>query len=120
MEYACVIWDGCTQAAADQLENLQLRAGRIVCGAIRHTSHEIIYSELGWETLAKRREYFKLTLYHKMVYGLVPNHLCDLLPSSVATRTQYPVRSSNLLARTPFRTRLVLFEKSFIPSTTRL
>ena len=55
MEYACVVWDGCTQVDANRLEAIQLRAGRIVCGAIRHTLHAVIYDELGWETLSKRR-----------------------------------------------------------------
>ena len=120
IEYACVVWDGCSEATAGLLENVQLRAGRIVCGAIRHTSHEVIYSELGWEKLAKRRERFKLLLYHKMVYTFAPTYLCNMLPTSVAERTPYPVRSANILARTPFRTRLALFDKSFIPATTRL
>ena len=120
MEYACVVWDGCTVTDSDRLEALQLRAGRIVCGAIRHTSHAIIYNELGWEKLSKRRERFKLILYHKMVHNIAPEYLQNLLPQSIATRNHYNVRNAAGLSQTLVRTRLSLFDNSFLPSTTRL
>ena len=120
MEYACVVWNGCTGTESNKLEAIQLRAGRIVCGAIRLTSHEIIYNELGWEKLSKRRERFKLILYHKMIYKLAPEYLCDLLPPSTSIRNPYPVRGSSGLSMTVPKARLSLFDHSFLPSTTRL
>jgi hypothetical protein len=120
MEYACVVWDGCTGKDSDLLEAVQLRAGRIVCGAIKHTSHALIYNELGWERLAERRERFKLILFHKMIYGIAPSYLQNLLPQSTAERNRYPVRSAAGLTQSLVRTRLTLFDNSFLPSTIRL
>jgi hypothetical protein len=120
LEYACVVWDGCTVAEANILENIQLRAARIISGAIRHTSHAKIYDELGWETLSQRRERHKLILYHKMVHNLAPEYLCSMLPRRISDRTTYQIRNSTGHFQTPFRCRLSSFEKSFMPSATKL
>jgi hypothetical protein len=32
LEYACELWDGCSQQDSDNLEKLQIEAGRIVTG----------------------------------------------------------------------------------------
>ena len=120
MEYACVVWDGCSEKNSDRLESVQLRAGRIVCGAIKHTSHSIIYNELGWERLSKRRERFKLLLFHKMVHGIAPKYLQDMLPQTVAERNSYQVRNASGLSQSIVRTRLSLFEHSFLPSSIKL
>ena len=45
MEYGSIIWDGCTKAQSELLENLQLYAARIVTGLRRRTSHSILYAE---------------------------------------------------------------------------
>ena len=83
-------------------------------------SHAIIYGELGWESLAKRRERFKLILYHKMIYGNAPIYLQQLLTESVASRNRYNVRSASALNQSLVKTRLGLFNNSFLPSATRL
>ena len=63
MEYASIVWTNCTMHDADLLESIQKRAARIVSGAIRGTPTHILYTELGWETLSKRRERNK----HKLI-----------------------------------------------------
>jgi hypothetical protein len=32
LEYACELWDGCSQQDSDNLEKFQIEAGRIVTG----------------------------------------------------------------------------------------
>ena len=118
LEYADVLWDGCFQKDADKLELLQHRAGRIVSGAIRGTPTVNMYRELGWEPLHLRRERHKLILYYKIVHGLTPSFLTDLLPPSVGTRTQYNLRNNPDL--TGFASRTETFKRSFFPSTTHL
>ena len=46
-EYACELWDGCSQQDYDNPEKLQLEAGRIVTGLTLFASRESIYSETG-------------------------------------------------------------------------
>jgi hypothetical protein len=53
-EYACELWDGCSQQDSDNLEKLQLEAGRIVTGLPLFANRESIYSEAGWELLSDR------------------------------------------------------------------
>jgi hypothetical protein len=113
MEYACIVWDGCTGAESNMLEAVQLRAGRIVCGAIKHTSHELIYSELGWKRLSQRRERSKLIFYHKMIYGLAPSYLQNMLPQSTISRHSYPVRNAAGMSQTLTKSRLNIFDNSF-------
>jgi hypothetical protein len=53
-EYTCELWDGCSQQDSDNLEKLQLEAGRIVTGLPLFANRESIYSEAGWELLSDR------------------------------------------------------------------
>ena len=57
-------WTGyssiCRSTQSHTLEQSQRTAALACTWAYRDTSHSILLSELGWPTLAKRREYFKL------------------------------------------------------------
>ena len=55
LEYACVIWDDCSDQDSDSIENCQLRAARIVTGAKKGTSHNRLYDETQWPQLKERR-----------------------------------------------------------------
>ena len=43
LEYACIVWDNCTNEQRNQLEQVQYRAGKIVSGAINRTSRDLVY-----------------------------------------------------------------------------
>ena len=118
MEYACQIWDCCTQQDSERLENLQLYAARIVTGAKRGTSHELLYEEVRWPKLADRRANIKLNLMHKIVNGRVPNYLSEVLPNLVGENLNYELRNRNNLCR--FKCRTEKFRKSFFPDTVNL
>ena len=64
----------------DRLESIQYNAAKICTGALKHTSHVKLLSELGWTTLADRRKYFKLVLFYKMYNNLTPPYLSNLVP----------------------------------------
>ena len=48
MEYADVIWSGCTDTESD-LGHVQYEAAKVVTGAIKGTSRQHLLEELGWE-----------------------------------------------------------------------
>ena len=68
---------------SDLLESVQYRAAKIVSGAIHRTSHNIVYQELGWETLVERRRKLRLKMFYKMVNDEAPTYLQGLLPDQV-------------------------------------
>jgi len=113
LEYACHIWDNCSKTDAKLLEDLQMKVARIVTGARRGTSHELINKELQWPTLADRRKGFKIKNLFKIVSKEAPLYLQSLLPrqfSDIRPESRHP---DNFY---PLSTRIELFKKSFIPS----
>ena len=115
LEYACVIFDACPQNLSAALEHVQRQAALTVLGAYRKTSHISLLDELGWEPLAVRRKVYKLSLFYKMICGLVPEYLCTLIPQTIASILSYELRNQNNLREVHART--VRFKKSYIPST---
>ncbi|WP_294078466.1 hypothetical protein, partial [Thiolapillus sp.] len=117
-DYADVVWDNCTDKLSNMLENLHLEGIRIILGAVRGTSHQKLYEESGFCTLKERRRRHKLILFHKMVNGVCPDYLSDLLPPLVSTRNPYHRRRPLERVIPPHKTDI--YQKSFIPSTTML
>ena len=67
LEYADVVWDNCTLYEVNVLEKIQLEAARIVTGATKLVSLEMLYKETGWETLEIRRSKHKLPSRHRLI-----------------------------------------------------
>ena len=88
-DYADIVWDNCTDTQSKMLENLHLEAIRIIIGGIRGTSHQKLYEESGFCTLKERRKRHKLLMFHKMILGLCPQYLSNLLPPLVAHINPY-------------------------------
>ena len=61
-----------------KLESIQYNAALIVSGCWKGTSMNKIYSELGWESLADRRIFRRLSLYYKIKNGLSPQYMVSL------------------------------------------
>ena len=118
MEYGCVIWDGCTQAESLRLENIQLAAARIISGAMRTKSNAKLYEETGFVTLEKRRELLKLTQMYKIINGLVPSYLSDIVFDNPNSERHYYTRQADDLPS--IRARTDVFNNSFFPSAIRL
>ena len=71
-------------------ESIQYNACLAITGAIRSTSREKIYQELGIESLQLRRWYRKFCLFYKDFKNEHPNYLFNLFPvrgTPYATRT---------------------------------
>ena len=119
LEYGGPIWDGCTVVDTEKLEKVQLAAARIVTGAFAGTANAKLYEELGWQTLAKRREKAKLIMMYKIENDLVPNTLRSAIPGIDNPATPiHDTRQGSGLSH--FRARTDLFNNSFFPSTVRL
>ena len=83
LEYADVVWDNCTQQQMNDLEKIQIEAGRIVSGATKLVTLDLLYQELGWLKLSERRKLHKLFLFYKM-----ENYFAELI---------HPVSGTKLL-----------------------
>ena len=91
--------------------SIQYNACLAITGAIRGTSREKIYQELGLESLQLRRWYRKLCLFYKVFKNEHPKYLFHLIPvrcTSYATRTE-----SNIPL---IKTKHNFFKNSFFPS----
>ena len=70
LEYSDIIWDNCPTYLKQSVEKVNIEAARIVSGATKLVSLDLLYKEVGWETLDKRREKHKLIQFYKMIKGL--------------------------------------------------
>ena len=101
---------------SDNLERLQLEAGRIVTGLPLFACHEYIYSETGWQLLSIRRRVRRLSLFYSIHNKSAPEYLCDLMSLPVGSVSQYYLRNSNNYVIP--NCRLEMTKRSF-PFTTR-
>ena len=115
LEYANIIFHDCTDYDRDILENLQLDAARIVTGAKRGTSHELIYRECGWPLLSERREQNQLIQLYKMKHNETPPYLSELVPPSVGDSVRH-VNLRNKDKLRSIRCRTAKYQKSFLPN----
>ena len=118
LEYGCQIWDDCNDREKAKLENVQLSAARVVTGAKKGTSHDLLYNELQWQKLSERRKYVKLKHMHKIVHGTAPSYLCTLLPKQVGDVVSYQLRGNSNIRQIKCRTEK--YRKSFLPNCVNL
>ena len=95
-----------------KLESIQYNSGLAISGAIRGTSKETLYQELGLESLQLRRCYRKLGMFYKIYKNESPQYLFKLVPEKAHA---YATRNvDNILC---FKIRYNFFKNSFYPST---
>ena len=76
-----------------------------------------LFQELGWEPLQIRRNKHKLVTFYKILHGLTPTYLFDLIPSHINETNDYPQRNGYLFQN--FRSNSNLFHESLFHSTIR-
>ena len=118
VEYASVVWDGCSEQDSQTLQKIQNEAARLVTGLNRSVSLENLFKECGWTTLSKRRQQHKLSFMYKVNNGIVPSYIQDLIPPLVSEISNYPLRNNRNIS-VPFN-RTSISQKSCIPSSIRL
>ena len=82
LDYGDIIYDQAYNASFHQkLELLQNNACIAITGAIRDTSREKVYEELGLESLQLRRWFRKLSCFYKLFNCEYPHYFFKLIPS---------------------------------------
>ena len=118
VEYASVVWDGCSEQDSQTLQKIQNEAARLVTGLTRSVPLENLFKECGWTTLSKRRQQHKLSFMYKVNNGIVPSYIQDLIPPLVSEISNYPLRNNRNISM-PFN-RTSISQKSCISSSIRL
>ena len=108
LDYGDIIYDQAYNASFYQkLGSVQYNAAL----AIRGTSKEKLYNELGLESLEKRRWYRKLCCFFEIFRYKCPKYLFNIIPTSVST---YNTRNTNNIPL--FKVKHNFFQNSFFPS----
>ena len=76
LDYADIIYNKpYNESFKTKIEMSQYRTALVITGAIKGTSRDLLYQEIGLESLADRRWSCKIFFFfHKMVNGLLPSY----------------------------------------------
>ena len=118
LEYGNTVMCNISLANKTRLENIQLTAARIVCGAVKGTIHERLYNELKWQTLESRRIEKQLHIMYKMHKKQTPPYL--YLHVNKPHQQTYQLRNQNTCYIEPQMANKTLYQNSFLPSTINL
>ena len=92
LDYGDVIYDqNYNNFFHQKLESIQYNAALAITGAIRGSSREKLYQELGLKSLKQRRWFRKLCYFFKITKNQSPKYLSDKIPT---TRTAYRTRNN--------------------------
>ena len=112
LDYGDVIYDQAYTASFHQkIESVQYNSALAITGAIRGSSKEKLYRELGLESLEKSRWYRKLCCFYKIFRNQSPEYLFNIIPTSVRP---YNTRNANTILQ--FKVKHIFFQNSFFPS----
>ena len=86
LDYGDVIYDQSYNNTFHQkMESIQYNAALAITGAIRGSSREKRYQELGLESLRQRRWYRKLCYFFKLTKSKSPKYLYNVIPTVKST-----------------------------------
>ena len=108
--YSDTVWDNCSLASKKLLDAVHLEAARIVSGGTKLCSVDKLFQELGWEPLQIRRNKHKLVTFYKILHGLTPTYLLDIIPPHINETIDYPIRNADHFQN--FRSNSNLFHES--------
>ncbi len=115
LEYCCSVWDPYLQKDSKALESVQRRAARFIANDYDRTSSvSAIMNKLDLCPLAERRRDTRLTLFFKVVNGLVAVPAADyLIHRETETRKKHN-KTFNV-----FAPKTEIFRNSFFPKTVK-
>ena len=117
LEYCDSVWDNSSSEMKKKFDAIHIEAARTITGATKLCSIDKLLSELGLETLQSRRDKHRLVIFYKIMNGLTPDYLRDLVPPLVQEASNYNLRNSDHIQT--FHANKNLFYNSFLPSTIR-
>ena len=111
LDYCDVIYDQPHNATfSRKIETVQYNAALAITGAIKGTSYDRLYQELGLEYLSDRRRCRRLFYFFNIVNFLSPKYLSDMLPGK---QRSYNPERAQLFAETFSHS--AYFSNSFFP-----
>ena len=112
LDYGDIIYDKAfNESFHAKLESLQYNATLAITGAIKGSSTEKIYEELGLESLKSRRWYRKMSFLYKVLKSESPSYLFNTIPNS--NNRQHQTRNSGNIPS--FFAKHDYFKNSFFP-----
>ena len=113
LDYGDIIYDQAYNVSFHQkLESIQYNAALAITRAIRGTSREKLFHELGFEFLESRRWYRKLCCFYEVFKTQSPRYLFDVYPTA-----QRASIARNNDKRPHFKLKHNCFKNSSFPST---
>ena len=111
LDYGDIVYDRAfNESFYKNLESVQDTAAMAITGAIRGTSSEKIFQEVGLESLKSKRWLRKLCLFCKIFHKKSPSYLFQLIPPN---NNIYATRSSQSNKNPSLKTRHIFFLFSF-------
>ena len=117
IEYGNIIYFGTSNKNLDKIIKLEKEAKRIVTGATFCCNTALLDIECGWIDIITRCKNHCLIMMYKILNGLCPKYLENILESIKPASQNYNLRRSYI--NLP-KTRTETFKRSFFPSTIRL
>ena len=113
LNYVDIIYDQAYNTSFHQdIKSIQYSTSLSITSAVRGTSREKLYQELGFKSLQQRRWCRKLCCLFKIIKNQSPSYLFQLVPSP---NIRYFVRNSENIPQ--LRTKYDFFKNPFFPST---
>ena len=99
LDYGDIVYDRAfNESFHKNLESIQYNAAIAITGAIRGTSSEELFQDLGFESLKSRRWLRKLCLFYRIFHKKSPSYLFLLIPSNKSRVSRPDITFS----KTPF------------------
>ena len=113
IDYGDIIYDQPNnEQFCNMIERVQYNAALVITGAIKGTSQQKIYNELGFESLRFRRWFRRLCAFYKIKTTQLPSYLYDLIP-----KNNHNYNTRNIGHLNPHYCRTDVFKYSFFPYT---
>ena len=100
IEYASIVWDGCSEQDSQTVQKIQNDAAWLVTRLTRSVLLENLYKECGWATLSQRRHQHRLSFMYNVNTGMVPSYIHDFISISplVSEISDYLLRNNSNIA----------------------
>ena len=108
----------CTEGEKDVIEEINRKAIRIITGAKKGTSHELLYQECDLEPIHVRRKNHMILMLHKILNCTKEGQLNCSHIKKVSSRNPYVVRNFENLCLKKCNTEL--YRESFLPNVIRI